>query len=200
MTIAVFSIDRLGRRVTALRSCFFVSITLAALAALFACAAKEVQAGTNHAVNVAFVVLIMLYLIAFGSGLSGVAWVVVSEIYPMRVRAVGVGQAIFFNWMCNYAVAQSFLSLVDAISYAGTFAIYLGISIVGGCLLYRYLPETMGHNLEGLEAFFHDPYTPPGGGVPGLFRGWPSLRSPGTPSEASSLLARTDGSAVYTEA
>jgi len=106
----------------------------------------------------ATITLVMLYLIAYGSGLSGVASVVASEIYPLRVRATGIGQAVFVNWLTNYAVAQSFLSMVEVIGEGGTFAVYAGVSFVGGLLLYRYLPETAGLTLEEVETLFQDPY------------------------------------------
>ena len=43
---------------------------------------------------------------------SGVPWVLASEIYPMRVRAIAVGQAAFINWVCAFVVAQTFLDQV----------------------------------------------------------------------------------------
>jgi len=100
----------------------------------------------------------MLYLIGYGSGLSGAASVIASEIYPLSVRATGLSQAVFVNWITNYAVAQSFLSMVEAIGEGGTFAAYAAMSCLGGLLLYRYLPETAGLTLEEIETLFDDPY------------------------------------------
>ena len=145
--IALYTIDRQGRRLTALRSCALVAVTLAALAISYALSATTLS-----------VVLIMLYLLAFGSGLSGACWVVTAEIYPMRVRAAAVALATFTNWIFNFVVSQSFLSLADAITYSGSFGVYGGVALIGGLLLYRYLPETSGVHLEAIERLFADPY------------------------------------------
>ena len=100
----------------------------------------------------------MAYLVSFGAGLSGTAWVVASEIFPMRTRAAALAQNTFVHWLFNYAVSSTFLSLEDAIGAAGTFSIYASVALVGGLLLLRYLPETMGMRLEETERLFADPY------------------------------------------
>ena len=53
----------------------------------------------------------MLYLVSFGAGLSSVPWVVNSEIYPQRVRSAGMAQAVVANWLLNFLVSETFLSL-----------------------------------------------------------------------------------------
>ena len=100
----------------------------------------------------------MFYLLSFGSGLSGACWVVTSEVYPMRVRSAAVALATFANWLFNFTVSQSFLSLADAITMGGSFGVYGGVALFGGLLLYRYLPETSGVRLEEIERLFADPY------------------------------------------
>ena len=196
--ISLATIDAQGRRRTALRSCLCVTLTLTALAILFA-TTDAAYADASSGLHAAVAVLIMLYLIAFGSGLSGVGWVVVSEIYPMRVRAVGVSQAIFVNWMLNYLVSQTFLTLADAIGYNGTFGLYAGFAGAGGLLMYRYLPETAGLRLEAIEGLFQDPYperlptsvvsegssSSEGSGSEGSGS---SAAAPAAPTEATSLL------------
>ena len=196
------SIDGQGRRTTALRSSLLVCVALIALSVSFAACGTasdwDVSTATNRlevdtpadACNSLIVSFIMLYLLAYGSGLSGVASVVCSEIYPLRVRATGMSQAIFINWLVNYAVAQSFLSMFEGIGGGGTFGFYAAISAIGGVLLYKYLPETANVKLEQIETLFHDPYpsfSPKlvhGGPLAGLF-GKPA---PPPKTEASKLL------------
>jgi MFS family permease len=182
--ISLYTVDAHGRRRTALRSCACVTLCLALLSLAFhlgRTTAPHVDTQLmNGAWSTVVVVLMMLYLVSFGAGLSGVAWVVVAEIYPMHVRAVGVGQAVLVNWLCNYAVAQSFLSLSDTISYAGSFALYASVAGIGGLLLYVYLPETAGLRLEAVDDLFRDPY--------------PTARARGGTgkTEASALLASSN--------
>ena len=122
--LSLLTIDSHGRRRTALRSCFFVTASLVALALTFMASNPDIEGNSmNGAVKVLIVTLIMIYLVAFGSGLSGVGTVIISEIYPMRVRGVGIAQATFISWMCNYLVSQTFLTLTASysIGYAGAF-------------------------------------------------------------------------------
>ena len=56
---------------------------------------------------------LLAYLVSFGAGLSGVAWVVVAEIYPMRVRAAAVAQATCAHWLCDFVVSETYLYLVS---------------------------------------------------------------------------------------
>ena len=109
----------------------------------------------------AAVVSLMLYLVAFGSGLSGVPWVVGSEIYPTDVRSTAVGQNTLSNWLFNFIVAQTFLDLVQLLHSYGAFIVYACFSAVGGVWLYFYLPETMHLSLEQIATLFHDPYPAP---------------------------------------
>jgi MFS family permease len=156
---SLWTVDSLGRRLTVLRSCAGVTLCLVLLAATFgACQGSGRPSELSEPASAAVVVLLMLYLVAFGAGLAGVAWVVVAEMYPMRVRAIGVSQATFVNWICNYAVSQSFLSLSESISFAGCFGIYAAVAAAGGLALFRYLPETAGLRLEEIEELFRDPY------------------------------------------
>lgn len=104
---------------------------------------------------------LMAYLIAFGSGLSGVPWVISSEIYPTDVRSTAVGQNTLANWLFNFAVAQTFLDLVDLMHAWGAFLVYAAFSIVGGVWMYFYLPETKQLSLEAIEGLFKDPYPAP---------------------------------------
>lgn len=144
------AMDRLGRRRLALQSSALVAPTLLLLAVgLWA------RAGWLS------VLAVMLYLPAFGSGLSGVPWTVNGEIYPLGIRAEAVAQATAANWLFNSAVSLSFLSLVDAIGVGATFVIYLCATLLGALWLWRYMPETKGLDLESVKALFEGDKPPP---------------------------------------
>ena len=96
----------------------------------------------------------VLYLLAFGIGMSPVPWTVNSEIYPTNVRAACMGIATCLNWVTNLAVALSFLTLEDAISTPGTFWLYCGFAAAGAAWLAKSMPETAGRSLEQIEQLF----------------------------------------------
>lgn len=80
-----------------------------------------------------------------------VPWIVNSEIYPLRFRGVCGGIAATANWISNLIVAQSFLSLTQAIGTSWTFLIFGGISIVALIFVIIYVPETKGLPIEEVE-------------------------------------------------
>jgi len=150
VVVSVMSMDRVGRRVTGLRSTVGVVLTLLLLAVSF----------TQHGKlwNDLKVVALMLYLVSFGMGLSAVPWVANAEIYPLGLRSVAVGQSTMSNWVFNYLVGRYFLSYANLVGTGPAFATFAFISILGGIWLYFMLPETMGLPLESIEQLFADPY------------------------------------------
>ena len=92
-----------------------------------------------------------LYIIFFSPGMGTVPWIVNSEIYPLRYRGVCGGAAATANWVSNLAVAQSFLSLTEAIGVAWTFLIFGGLSVAALAFVLVCVPETKGLPIEEVE-------------------------------------------------
>ena len=92
-----------------------------------------------------------LYIIFFSPGMGTVPWIVNSEIYPLRYRGVCGGAAATANWVSNLAVAQSFLSLTQAIGVAWTFLIFGGLSVAALAFVLVCVPETKGLPIEEVE-------------------------------------------------
>jgi len=96
----------------------------------------------------------VLYLLAFGLGMSPIPWTVNSEIYPLSVRSLCVGIATATNWTVNFVVAASFLSLEQAMGAAATFWMYGAFAAAGLVWLWFALPETANKSLEEIEKLF----------------------------------------------
>ncbi|XP_074576732.1 putative inositol transporter 2 [Curcuma longa] len=92
-----------------------------------------------------------LYIIFFSPGMGTVPWIVNSEIYPLRFRGVCGGIAATANWISNLIVAQSFLSLTEAIGTSWTFLIFGVISVVALVFVIACVPETKGLPIEEVE-------------------------------------------------
>ncbi|KAM0908319.1 hypothetical protein ACQ4PT_015538 [Festuca glaucescens] len=93
-----------------------------------------------------------LYIAFFSPGMGTVPWIVNSEIYPLRHRGVCGGVAATANWVSNLAVAQSFLSLTEAIGPAWTFLIFGCLSVVALAFVLVCVPETKGLPIEEVES------------------------------------------------
>ncbi|GMY37965.1 probable inositol transporter 2 [Fagus crenata] len=92
-----------------------------------------------------------LYIISFSPGMGTVPWIVNSEIYPLRYRGVCGGIAATANWISNLIVAQSFLSLTNAIGTPWTFLMFGVISVVALFFVLICVPETKGLHIEDVE-------------------------------------------------
>ncbi|RKP07164.1 hypothetical protein THASP1DRAFT_17465 [Thamnocephalis sphaerospora] len=98
---------------------------------------------------------LLLYVAAYALGLGNVPWLIQSELFPLALRGRAGGLATSVNWVCNLAVAVSFLSLTHAITAAGTFWLYGGIVLVAWWFVWRCVPETAGRTLEELGGRHH---------------------------------------------
>ncbi|CAI8617325.1 unnamed protein product [Vicia faba] len=92
-----------------------------------------------------------LYIIFFSPGMGTVPWVVNSEIYPLRYRGICGGMASTSNWVSNLIVAQSFLSLTQAIGVSWTFMIFIFITVAAIVFVVVFVPETKGLPMEEVE-------------------------------------------------
>ncbi|KAJ0927425.1 putative major facilitator, sugar transporter, major facilitator superfamily [Helianthus annuus] len=97
-----------------------------------------------------------LYIIFFSPGMGTVPWIVNSEIYPLRFRGVCGGIAATANWISNLIVAQSFLSLTEAIGTSWTFLGFGVISVVALVFVLVFVPETKGLPIEDIEKMLEE--------------------------------------------
>ncbi|XP_020675104.1 probable inositol transporter 2 [Dendrobium catenatum] len=97
------------------------------------------------------VVGLALYIIFFSPGMGTVPWIVNSEIYPLRFRGICGGIAATANWISNLIVAQSFLTLTQAIGTSMTFLIFGVISVFALFFVLICVPETKGLPIEEVE-------------------------------------------------
>lgn len=99
-------------------------------------------------------VLIVAFLAFMQGAISPTTWLILSEIFPLKVRAMGMGVCVFFNWMTNFLVSATFPMLLSFIGLAPTFLIFVILNILALIFSTRFLPETKGRSLEDLEQSF----------------------------------------------
>jgi predicted MFS family arabinose efflux permease len=80
-----------------------------------------------------------------------VFWLLISEIYPVKIRGQAMSVATMANWGANFVVTVSFLTLLSAIGNAGTFFLFAGLSIVAVAYFWRMVPETRNRSLQDIE-------------------------------------------------
>jgi len=102
----------------------------------------------------AFAVLAMtVTFLAFQQGaISPVTWLMLSEIFPTRMRGFGMGIAAVVLWLTNFAIGLVFPSLVSAMGISNTFFLFVAAGLLSLAFVKAYVPETRGRTLEVLEA------------------------------------------------
>ena len=91
------------------------------------------------------------FIICFAFSLGAILWLVVSEIFPLEVRATAMGIAVFSCWLWNFIVSSTFLTLLSAIGPTASFLFYASMCLVSWWFCYAKVPETSGVSLEKIE-------------------------------------------------
>lgn len=95
--------------------------------------------------------------LAFQQGaISPVTWLMLSEIFPLQVRGLGMGVTVFFLWVVNFLIGLTFPVLLDKVGLSTTFYIFFAFGIMAITFVKKCLPETKGLTLEQLEQNFRD--------------------------------------------
>jgi sugar porter (SP) family MFS transporter len=141
--VSMWLIDRMGRRPLLLIGTAGIIITLGILGFAF------LRPGGGLA-RVA-VVTLMAYVASFAISLGPIFWLLIAEIYPLKIRGLAEGTAAASNWAANLLVSLTFLSLVEALGPAKTFWLYALFGVAAWIFSYYLVPETKGRSLEEIE-------------------------------------------------
>ena len=145
--VAIWLVDRVGRRVLLLTGLAGMGVSLCMLALGF-------LLGTGPALRWLTAASLAAYVGSFAIGLGPVFWLLISEIFPLAIRGRGMSAATIANWLANLVVALTFLDLVDLLGRPGVFFVYAALAF-GALLFARALvPETKGLSLEAVEALW----------------------------------------------
>jgi sugar porter (SP) family MFS transporter len=139
--VALGTVDRRGRRPLML-------LGAGGLALIY------IGIGACYAAGVQGLPLLLLVLAAIGCyamSLAPVTWVIISEIFPNRVRGAAMSAAIASLWIACFLLTYTFPILNARLGSAGTFWLYAAVCIAGFLFILARLPETKGKTLEQLE-------------------------------------------------
>jgi sugar porter (SP) family MFS transporter len=142
---AIRYLDRLGRRPLLLTGLIGMCVSLLGLSLAFAFGSDLGQLRWL-ALGCTFT-----YIICFAFSLGAILWLVVSEIFPLEVRATAMGVAVFSCWLWNFAVSATFLTLLNALGPTQTFLLYAIMCVFSFIFCYYKVPETNGVSLEQIE-------------------------------------------------
>jgi len=145
--VSMWLIDRMGRRPLLLIGIAGIIITLGVLGFAF----LRPGGGLAHVA----VVTLMAYVASFAISLGPIFWLLIAEIYPLRIRGLAEGTAAASNWAANLLVSLTFLTLVEALGPTRTFWLYALFGVAAWIFCYYLVPETKGRTLEEIEKSLH---------------------------------------------
>ena len=139
--VALGTVDRAGRRPLML----FGSAGLALIyTALGFCFVRGLQ-------GLPVLLLVLAAIGCYAMSLAPVTWVVISEIFPNRIRGAAMSVAVTALWIACFILTYTFPMLNTRLGSSGTFWLYAAICVAGFAFIFLKLPETKGKTLEQLE-------------------------------------------------
>ena len=145
---SMFVVDRLGRRPIMLMAVTAMGASIGLMGVFFG------RAG-GGGLGWGMVVCTLLYIYAFNFGMGGIYWVMVSELFPTRIRGAASSLSVIFLWGGNWVVLLLFPTMLEILQRS-VFFVFAGVC--GVCLVFMWLfvPETKGKTLEHIEReLFH---------------------------------------------
>ncbi|WP_423919548.1 sugar porter family MFS transporter [Frigoribacterium sp. 2-23] len=108
--------------------------------------------------GIARAVVVLVFVICFVGTMQGtigpIVWLMLSELFPLRLRGIGMGLTVLVLWLTNFAVSLSFPIVVDAIGISSTFFVFAVLNAGSLVFAITRVPETNGRSLEQLEEDF----------------------------------------------
>ncbi|MDQ8736808.1 sugar porter family MFS transporter [Paenibacillus sp. LHD-38] len=143
--VALWLIDKVGRKALLLVGSASMAICLLVIGIAFQ---------TGHSAGPLVLIFILLYVASFAISLGPVVWVIMSEIFPNRIRGKATAIAAMVLWAADYLVSQTFPPLLGSAGPAATFWIYGSMALIAFLFTWRIVPETKGKTLEEIESLW----------------------------------------------
>jgi len=145
--IALALVDRVGRRPLLYWGVGGMTLSLFLLAYAF-----HNQALLGSSLGIIATACLLVYIACFAFSMGPIAWIIVAEVFPLRLRGRGVAAATLGSGASNTIVSLTFLSLIKAAGNTATFCIYGAFCILTLLFVRFVMPETKGCELESISA------------------------------------------------
>ncbi|KAJ7253499.1 general substrate transporter [Mycena rebaudengoi] len=153
-----FILDRVGRKPPLIFGAIGMAISLSIEAAINAkWGGDDAHNPAAQTAGVAFIIIFgsLFFSVSFGP----VSWVYQSEIFPMRIRALGTAVCTCANWASNVLISQVSPIGMSRLKYK-FYILFVATNIANGFIVFFFFPETKGKSLEEMDAVFGDQVIP----------------------------------------
>ncbi|MBL4939018.1 MAG: sugar porter family MFS transporter [Lutibacter sp.] len=168
--IAMFTVDKLGRKPLLMIGGFGMLIGFLMMGfTLYFSDYSNVNAvglpALSSSEGIISLIGVLVFIASFAMSMGPVVWVILSEMFPNRIRSIAMSIAVAAQWLANYFVSQSFPILVESEANklqidggvwnnALPYFIFSGFIIVIIVFVWKFIPETKGKTLEEMESLF----------------------------------------------
>lgn len=152
--VSVVMIGRVGRRFLLIVGGVGMSISLFSLGSYFYISVNSPVTYYDFDLSWMAVTSVAVYIVAIGMTWGPCAWLIMSEIFPVKARGTASGFATLLNWTCAFTITKTFPFFIDTLTAAGTFWLYGSQAILAVIFVYVCVPETEGKSLEEIQRYF----------------------------------------------
>ncbi len=140
--LALWKIDRWGRRPLLIWGMLSVCISLIVIGVLFSVPSVS---------GIWIVLMLCVYMASLAFSINAVIWVLLGELYPTRIRGRAMSLVTFANWGANFGTAFFFPWFVSVIGMNAGFFVFAGFCFIATVFFQKMIPETKGKTLEEIE-------------------------------------------------
>ena len=138
--VAILTVDKWGRKPLLMIGSFGMAVGMFAISAL---------AFTNT-IGISTLVFIIIYTASFMMSWGPICWVLISEIFPNRIRGQAVAIAVAAQWIANYLISSTYPPMME-FSGGLTYGVYAVMSVLSAIFVWKMVPETKGKTLEDMD-------------------------------------------------
>ncbi len=139
--VAIYTVDRFGRKILMLVGSAGLAITYVLIGLCY----------YTHSIGFHVLFLVVTAIACYAFSLAPVVWVLLSEIFPNRIRGAAMSVGVFALWTGCFTLTYTFPAMNASLGTAKTFWIYAAICAVGFWVVKIFVPETKGKTLEQIE-------------------------------------------------
>ena len=141
--IAIATVDKLGRKPLLIIGSIGMAVGMFAISAL----------SFFNIIGIATLVFIIIYTASFMMSWGPICWVLISEIFPNKIRGRAVAIAVAAQWTANYFISSTYPAMME-FSGGVTYGFYGLMAVLSALFVWKMVPETKGKTLEEMEAIW----------------------------------------------
>ncbi|MBP9017535.1 MAG: D-xylose transporter XylE [Paludibacteraceae bacterium] len=141
--VAIVTVDKWGRKPLLMTGSIGMAVGMFAISAL----------AFNNIIGISTLVFIIIYTASFMMSWGPICWVLISEIFPNKIRGQAVAIAVAFQWFANYLISSTYPAMME-LSPSMTYGFYGIMSVLSAIFVWKMVPETKGKSLEEMEGLW----------------------------------------------